>query len=87
MNENIPNEERGGGNKKKINKKTLKTTLLWTSRSVQGTKENCYFGLQVSVSNPNFLCTPYASTCPWKHSFKGFFINFFIYVFLLIKNP
>ncbi len=47
-----------------FNKEILKTMLLWTSRSVQGTKENCYFGLQVSVLNPNSLCTPYASTCP-----------------------
>ncbi len=47
---------------KKINKKFLKTMLLRTSRSVEGgTKENCYFGLQVSVPNPNFLCIPYAS--------------------------
>ncbi len=37
----------------KKNEKILKTTLLWTSRSVQATKENCYFGLQVSVLNPN----------------------------------
>ncbi len=48
----------------KTSKKILKTTLLWTSRSIQGTKEKCYSGLQVSVLNPNSLCTPYASTCP-----------------------
>ncbi len=29
-----------------------------------GTKENYYFGLQVSVPNPNSLCNPYASACP-----------------------
>ncbi len=46
----------------KINKKILKTTLLLTSDT--GTKENCYFSLQVSVPNPNSLCTTYASTCP-----------------------
>ncbi len=44
-----------------LNKKILKTTLLWTSRSIWGTKENCYFGLQVSVPNQNSLCVPYAS--------------------------
>ncbi len=27
-----------------------------------GAKENCYFGLQVSVPNPR--CATYASTCP-----------------------
>ncbi len=48
--------------KKKI--KNFKNILLWTSRSVWVTKENCYFGLQVSVSNPNSLCIPNASTCP-----------------------
>ncbi len=46
------------------NKKIIKTTVLWTSRSARGTKENCYFGLQVSVPNPNSLCATYASTCP-----------------------
>ncbi len=29
-----------------------------------GHKENCYFGLQVSVPNPNSLSAPYASTRP-----------------------
>ncbi len=48
----------------KINKKILKTTLLWTSRSVWGTMENSYFGLPVSVPIPNSLRAPYASTCP-----------------------
>ncbi len=47
----------------KINLKILKTTLLRTSRNIQNTKENCYFGSQVSVPNPNSLCAPYTSTC------------------------
>ncbi len=47
----------------KINSKILKTTLLWASRSVQDTKENYYFGLQISVPNQNSLCTPCASNC------------------------
>ncbi len=54
--------------------------FLWTSRSVWGTKENCYSGLPVSVSNRNSLCSPYTSTCPQKRSFKDFFIYFFIYL-------
>ncbi len=45
-------------------KKILKTTLLRKSRSKGGTKENRYFGLQVSFPNPNSLCTPYAATGP-----------------------
>ncbi len=38
--------QKSGGRKqhKRINKKILKTTFLWTSRSVWGTKEKRYFG-------------------------------------------
>ncbi len=44
-------------NFKKI-KKSLKTMVLWTSRSVQGIKGSYYFGLQVFVPNPNILFAP-----------------------------
>ncbi len=52
--------------------------LLWTSRSKHmGTKENCYFGLQVSVPNLNSLCTPYTS---FYLSIEAWFLKF-IYLF------
>ncbi len=61
---------------KKINKKILKTTLLWTSRSIWDTKENCYFGLQVSVPNPNSLCAPMLLLVHWRVVFKIFSLIF-----------
>ncbi len=48
-------------NNRKIDKIILRTKLLWTSRTMWCTKENCYFGLQVSVPNSNSLYAFYLS--------------------------
>ncbi len=79
--------------KEKINKKILKTKLLWKSRSVWGTKKNCYFGLQVSVPNLNSLCPPYLffylRIFTDKNSLDGIIllIKWFFKVFFVISFP
>ncbi len=54
--------------KNALNKSCFKLNFLQIknlkSRSVRVTKENCYFGLQISVPNPNSLCISCISTCP-----------------------
>ncbi len=54
--------------------------LLWTSRSVWGTKENCYFGLQVSVPNRNSPCAPLLLLVH-RNVVLRFFIFFYLYIF------
>ncbi len=46
---------------------------MWTSRSVWGTKENCYFGLQVFVPNPILFAHPPPHSFSCQGDIFGFF--------------